>query len=177
MNMFKTCPCQKLQCPHFGNCASCRAHHHTQERKNLTKCEWLEMKYESVLQELQSFAQSEPDIQAIFLVGSYARGTPKPTSDVDIVIVSEQKEARLHRFDWLNRFGRVKRIQTEYYGACTSLRVWFEKDYEVEFGLVLPSWLSLPLDDGTRRVLSDGYVCLAGTVDENLKKELANDHT
>jgi hypothetical protein len=27
----------------------------------------------------------------------------------------------------------------------------------VEFGIAMPSWISLPLDAGTRRVLEDGY--------------------
>ena len=47
--------------------------------------------------------------------------------------------------------------QTEYYGACTSIRVWYEDGREVEFGIVEPPWISMPLDNGTYRVLSDGY--------------------
>ncbi len=56
--------------------------------------------------------------------------------------------------------GKVYRQQTEYYGACTSVRVWYEGGAEIEFGLVEPSWIALPLDEGTRRVLSDGYCVL-----------------
>lgn len=48
-------------------------------------------------------------------------------------------------------------MQTEYYGECTSVRVWYESGLEVEFGIVEPSWISLPLDNGTHKVLSDGY--------------------
>ena len=47
--------------------------------------------------------------------------------------------------------------QTEYYGACTSIRVWYEDGREVEFGIVDPTWVSKPLDAGTHKVLSDGY--------------------
>ena len=47
--------------------------------------------------------------------------------------------------------------QTEYYGACTSIRVQYEDGREVEFGIVEPPWISMPLDNGTYRVLSDGY--------------------
>lgn len=28
---------------------------------------------------------------------------------------------------------------------------------EIEFGMVDPSWISLPLDSGTRKVLTEGY--------------------
>ena len=54
-------------------------------------------------------------------------------------------------------FGKMKKRQTEYYGACTSVRVWYQSGMEVEFGLVKPSWIDVPLDRGTYQVLSDGY--------------------
>ena len=47
--------------------------------------------------------------------------------------------------------------QTEYYGACTSIRVWYKDGIEVEFGIAEPSWLTMPLGIGTYQVLSDGY--------------------
>lgn len=34
----------------------------------------------------QSLAAARPEISAIFLFGSYARGTPRPNSDVDVAI-------------------------------------------------------------------------------------------
>ena len=45
----------------------------------------------------------------------------------------------------------------EYYGACTSIRVWYQDENEIEFGMVDHSWISLPLDSGTRKVLTEGY--------------------
>ena len=59
--------------------------------------------------------------------------------------------------DFYQRFGEVKKKQTEYYGACISVRVWYQDGLEVEFGIVEPSWILVPLDAGTRKVLSDGY--------------------
>lgn len=47
--------------------------------------------------------------------------------------------------------------QTEYNGACTSIRVWYRDGKEVEFGVAEPSWISRSLDAGTYQVLSDGY--------------------
>ena len=38
-----------------------------------------------------------------------------------------------------------------------ALRVWYKDGKEVEFGIVDPSWISIPLDAGTYKVLSDGY--------------------
>ena len=55
-------------------------------------------------------------------------------------------------------FWEVHRKQTEYYGACTFIRVWYKRSgQEVEFGIVEPSWIAKPLDVGTNKVLSDGY--------------------
>lgn len=59
--------------------------------------------------------------------------------------------------DFVQNFGKVLSKQTEYYGACTSVRVWYENGPEVEFGIAEPSWIERPLDRGTYKVLSDGY--------------------
>ncbi len=59
--------------------------------------------------------------------------------------------------DFVQRFGEVLRKQTESYGACTSVRVWYKNGPEAEFGIVEPSWIERPLDSGTAKVLSDGY--------------------
>ena len=44
------------------------------------------------------------------------------------------------------------RQQTEYYGACTSIRVWYKDGKEVEFGIVELSWISMLLDVWTYQV-------------------------
>ncbi|MGA8620991.1 MAG: hypothetical protein WB660_21000 [Candidatus Sulfotelmatobacter sp.] len=42
------------------------------------------------------------------------------------------------------------------YGRVTSLRVWYSRGYEVEYGLTDESWIAFPLDQGTKQVISDG---------------------
>lgn len=56
-----------------------------------------------------------------------------------------------------SNFGMLYKQQTEYYGACTSIRVWYTDGKEFEFGIVELSWLSMPLDTETYKVLADGY--------------------
>ena len=68
---------------------------------------------------------------------------------------SRERAAFLDDTQWLGDLGTVTGMVPEDYGPCQSLRVWLD-GVEVEFGLVLPSWLDLPLDIGTRRVLADG---------------------
>ena len=91
------------------------------------------------------------------MVGSCARGTARPDSDIDLVILTTRKAELLRAETFPARFGRVLRQQREEYGACTSVRAWYDGGPEVEFGLVAPSWIDRPLDAGTHRVLLDGY--------------------
>ena len=46
------------------------------------------------------------------------------------------------------------------YGVVRALRVFYEDGLEVEFGLNPLQWASVPLDAGTRRVISDGMCIL-----------------
>ncbi|MGA8618811.1 MAG: hypothetical protein WB660_09900 [Candidatus Sulfotelmatobacter sp.] len=36
------------------------------------------------------------------------------------------------------------------------MRVWYSRGYVVEYGLTDESWVAFPLDEGTKRVISDG---------------------
>ena len=112
------------------------------------------------LAQLKQWAAEDLGITALLIVGSYARGTNKPDSDLDLVILTSRKAEMVQDPDFINRFGDVERQQTEEYGACTSVRAWYRDGREIEFGLVEPSWASVPLDSGTHRVLSDGYLVL-----------------
>lgn len=94
------------------------------------------------------------------MVGSYARHEQRPGSDLDLVVVTSDRQNLLQHADYTARFGKVKQTQTEYYGANISIRASYEDNSELEIGLVTPDWLSQPLDDGTKRVLQDGYLVL-----------------
>ena len=106
------------------------------------------------------WASEQSAILAVALVGSYARGAGTPESDVDLVLLTAQPEYYIHNTDWTGRFGAIERIQVENYGRVTSVRVWYQNDLEVEFGLALPDWAALPLDAGTQRVMLDGIKIL-----------------
>lgn len=113
--------------------------------------------FEDFFNELKEYARNTSHIESIIIVGSYARGTNKENSDLDIVIITSNKSGMLAKQGFIQEFGEVYKQQIEYYGACTSIRVWYKDRKEVEFGIVEPSWISMPLDTGTHQVLSDGY--------------------
>ncbi len=112
---------------------------------------------EHFLSALQTFAMSRSDIECVLLAGSYANGTYKEDSDIDIVVVTSDQKTMLANQDFIKQFGVVEKKQIEYYGACTSVRVWYQNGQEVEFGIVDSSWLKQPLDPGTAPVLENGY--------------------
>ena len=108
------------------------------------------------LDEFAGWAYAQPDIQAVALVGSYARNAATETSDIDLVIIASQPETYLQDVAWTRRFGQVRRQQVEDYGKVTSIRVWYTDGREVEYGITDEGWAALPLDEGTHRVISDG---------------------
>lgn len=113
-------------------------------------------KVEAFLSNLAAWAPSQPDIQAVALVGSHARNAATDTSDVDLVILARDPERYLQDLEWVRDFGEVDRQQIEPYGALTSIRVWYVDGPEIEYGITNEHWADLPLDEGTRRVVSDG---------------------
>lgn len=111
-----------------------------------------------LIQDVQTWAGTRPDVLGVALVGSHARQAAKPDSDVDLVIVCKAPSAYLENAAWTAAFGRPLRTGREEWGRVTSVRVWYADGLEVEFGVAGASWAEAPLDEGTRRVAQDGLV-------------------
>jgi len=107
------------------------------------------------LDRVARWAGERGDVRAVALVGSHARGTARPDSDVDLMLLTERPRALVEDTAWLTGFGRVLRVVAEDWGRVTSLRVWYAEGLEVEFGLATVEWATRP-DEGTHRVLGDG---------------------
>jgi len=114
------------------------------------------IRVEKFLNQFTAWAAAQPDILAVALVGSYARGTAKENSDVDLVVLARLPDTYLRTMDWTHQFGQVLRSRTEDYGRLISLRVWYADGLEVEYGLTDESWAAVPLDEGSRQVIADG---------------------
>jgi len=111
-----------------------------------------------LIQDVQAWAETRPDVLGVALVGSYARQAAKPDSDVDLVIVCTSPSAYLENAAWIGAFGRPLRTGREDWGRVTSVRVWYADGLEVEFGVADASWAAAPLDVGTRRVAREGLI-------------------
>jgi predicted nucleotidyltransferase len=116
--------------------------------------------FKDFIEKVKEWAINEPFVEAIILVGSYARGTQKVDSDIDLVILTSNKQYYIDNTQILSAFGLIDRSNIEFYGECTSIRIWYNNGLEVEFGMVPLTWIDLPLDYGTERALSDGYKIL-----------------
>lgn len=107
-----------------------------------------------------AWASDRSDVQGIALVGSYARGEARDDSDIDLVILTDQPKTYLDDMEWAERFGNITKHETEDYGKLTSVRVWYQNGPEVEYGITTPDWAAIPLDAGTREVISGGMIVL-----------------
>jgi uncharacterized protein len=111
----------------------------------------------SFLADVTRWASSREDIIAAALVGSFARGTARDDSDIDLNLICETPQAYLDDEQWLAHFGSVVHVQNEDWGLVQSKRVFYDNGPEVELGITSQQWAEIdPVDDGTRRVIADG---------------------
>lgn len=113
-------------------------------------------KIDQFLYDVTNWASAQSDILALALIGSYARDAATETSDVDLVLISSNPERYLQDSDWVQQFGIVEKQQVEDYGLLISIRVWYADGREVEYGITDERWAAIPLDEGSRRIISDG---------------------
>ena len=115
-----------------------------------------------IIQVVLAWATAQPKIRALALVGSHARGTARPDSDIDLMLLATNPE-RFRTFttwvaqiDWRAIGTYPEKWMDEEYGAAWSRRVWVS-DWPVEFTFASLSWANAdPPDTGTRQVVSDG---------------------
>ena len=112
---------------------------------------------DAFLASFTDWAAAQPGITAVALVGSWANGTARPDSDVDLVVVAADPTPLLADDTWLHRFGALRSVGREDWGLVQSRRVLYDDGLEVEFGVTAAAWLATdPLDPGTARVIRDG---------------------
>jgi uncharacterized protein len=117
-----------------------------------------------IVQIILEWAKAEPKIRAMAVVGSYARGTARAASDIDLVVITTAPGffradiVWLDKIDWNAVASRPVKWQDEDYGRLWSRRLWLEQSRgEVEIGFASLSWADVnPLDPGTQRVIADG---------------------
>lgn len=114
-----------------------------------------------LLDHVVSWAESVPEVRAIALVGSWARGEASADSDVDLIVLALAPEALVSDTSWTACVGAPTLVTVEEWGAIHSVRVRYANGQEVEFGIGSVAWAETsPVDAGTRRVVSHGFLPL-----------------
>jgi hypothetical protein len=116
---------------------------------------------EQILAAISAWARSRADIHGLALVGSWARGSARRDSDIDLVLVvpDPQKfrsdEHWLGEIDWAG--GRVADWHDAEYGSAWSRHVALKPHCQIEFTFCAVSWAATdPIDTGTADVVSGG---------------------
>jgi len=96
---------------------------------------------EELLARVGAWAARRPDVVAVALVGSWTRGGPRMGSDVDLVVLTTDKEAYLLDESWMEELGGTRIIRTQDWGPLyTERRFVLSSGLEVELGVAPPSW-------------------------------------
>jgi len=111
--------------------------------------------------DLELWGGGASQILGIALVGSHARGTARPDSDIDVVVLVDEPAHYLSAAGWVERFGTATHISDEDWGLVQSRRVRYADGKEVEFGFTAPSWAHTnPVDPATAAIVAKGLKIL-----------------
>jgi uncharacterized protein len=112
---------------------------------------------ERLLERAVAWARERPDVRGLALVGSWARGSARSDSDVDLVVLTSHRDCYLATDEWTTALGADRVLRTQAWGPLTERRLLLEGGLEVEVGIADPAWAATdPVDPGTRRVVTDG---------------------
>jgi predicted nucleotidyltransferase len=119
--------------------------------------------YRDVVRSVVAWADACPDISGVAVVGSWARDEPRMDSDLDLVVLTTDKQRYLSDGSWVaDALGdEAEIVRTQDWGQLTERRIATASGFEVELGFVDPSWaVTEPLDAGTRSVVCNGCLVL-----------------
>ncbi len=115
--------------------------------------------YETLRQRIVAWAHRQDDVDAVLIVGSWARGLARTDSDVDIVVLTRDVARYVADEHWIaDAVGApAPVVRTQRWGELVERRVRLSSGLEIEFGFVAPSWATTdPVDPGTAAVVRDG---------------------
>ncbi len=115
--------------------------------------------YERVIGAVTGWAERQPDICGVAVVGSWARGTARMDSDIDLVILTDRTDLYLQDTSWVADVlgADALLVGQREWGVLTERRVLLPSGLEVEFGFAPTRWAATdPIDPGTAQVVAHG---------------------
>ena len=107
---------------------------------------------------VHAWAVTDEQVHAVAVVGSYACGRPRMSSDLDLVIVASAPKRLLPDIDCVSAAVGVHAapVRERDWGRLRERRFRTPTGLDIDLGIVALSWLGTPVDPGTARVLRDG---------------------
>ncbi len=115
--------------------------------------------YRRIIRSVADWAARQEDIVGAAVVGSWARNHGRMESDVDLVILTHDKDRYLSDSSWVGAAagGPAEILRSEDWGPLTERRIALPSGLEIEFGFAPPTWaLADPVEAGTARVMRGG---------------------
>lgn len=101
---------------------------------------------------IKNWAKGMRSVCAVLLLDS--------SEDMDLVIVSSEKDSLTKDTTWLDQFGPVSSFVADGEDGMNSLRVSYDDGQKMHISSVEPKWMSIPLQDGAKAILSKGFSTL-----------------
>ena len=120
---------------------------------------------DAIARRARRLGESEDDVLAAIVVGSYAYGRPRMDSDVDIILAVADRSRWASDDAWVARLldEPPRLLREQDWGPLRERRFRTASGLEVELGLVTSAWFATPVDPGTAKVLTDGCLILTDT--------------
>ncbi|HEX8738016.1 MAG TPA: nucleotidyltransferase domain-containing protein [Pyrinomonadaceae bacterium] len=98
-----------------------------------------------------------PEVVGVALFGSRARGTERPDSDVDVLLLTPDIEKHFENDGYITSFGRFQYARREKWFSGETIRSFYREQHgQIEFNFVTPGWADLPASDEVRRIVGNG---------------------
>lgn len=117
----------------------------------------------ALIRAVATWVEARPDLKALAVAGSRARGAERPDSDLDLLILADEPGRYRASHAWLPEMPLAPPFQLAShrgaaYGAVWSYHVLLVPSAELELAFAAAEWASNnPIDAGTRRVVEDGF--------------------
>lgn len=113
-----------------------------------------------------AWVRSRPELRALALAGSWARGVARPDSDLDLLILTHETEQYRSGLHWFYQIilpapFRVVCGKWVQYGAVWSCHAALDPVGELELSFAALDWTATdPVDAGSRRVIQEGFTVI-----------------
>ena len=121
------------------------------------------LQVERICRAIATWADRDPKIYAVALVGSWARNEAHANSDIDLMVLTSKPElffqnnSWFHSIPWQEFNLQLASYYDRVYGVMKSRHFCFQDGQRIEFGFGYRSWAKTnPIDSGTLAVVSSG---------------------